>query len=211
MRRKGLGASIQVLGLKWRPLMLGRDHGHPDYRASDRITKRLLTVLRSWERTPYIAGQSRKGVGVDCIRFWTSVMDEMYGHERIPAPRKPQDTAMHTHSGALSVLKLILSTYHELEQVHDGNVEPMDSIIVGHRDGGVGHVLLVGPQRNTLWHAGQERVCRTGWGLDGDWQAVKHVYRARNRRAWDLSVAEGPKEAWTDPSASHVNGARGAG
>lgn len=195
-----MGTSIRVMPLKWVPLVLGRDVGRPDFRAGERIMARASKVFRSWERTPYIAGQAQKGVGVDCVRFWSGVLDEMYGYERVPLDRKPQDLAMHTREGAMGVMREMMRVYPELEPVTDGTVEPLDTIVVGHRDGGCGHVLLAGTQRNTLWHAGMERVCRTGWGLDGEWQVIKHVYRARNRRMWDLDVAM--EQRWLDRGTS---------
>lgn len=185
---------MRILNLKWRPLVFGRDTGMPDYVQSGRVQRQIAKVLGSWERTPYGAGQQCKGTAVDCVRFFAGVVDELYGYSRVSLDRMPQDMAMHTPAGAYSVLKRMLRTYPELERIEDGSMEPMDVLVVGHRNGGPGHVMLVGYRRNTLWHAGTRGVCWTGIGLDGEYQRVKRVYRFRNRAAWDPFKTQGRKK-----------------
>lgn len=177
---------VRILPLKWRPLLFGRDVAKPDYPASDRVTKRIAKVLQGWYHTPYVAGQQQRGVGVDCVRFFAGVVDELYGTQRVPLDRMPQDMAMHDREGAIGVLRTMLRTYPELAVVTDGSVEPMDVLVVAHPAGGPGHVMLGGPQRNTLWHAGTRHVTKAGWSLDGQWQTVHRVFRFANRRAWDI-------------------------
>lgn len=148
------------------------------------IQQKIGEALRAWEGTPYMSGQQTIGVGADCIRYLAAFVDQMYGYKRCPTSRLPQDYSMHTREGAFSVMRQILRIYPEMQKVEGNTLEPGDVIVVGPKDGGPGHCLIVGDNRNTLWHAVQPRVCRTGWALMKDHQKIFRVYRFKDRMKW---------------------------
>lgn len=154
----------------------------PDFPTADKFMDRLGVVLRAWEGTPYMAGQQAKKVGVDCVRFVCSVLDEMYRLPRTATPRLPPDKAMHDRKGAIGVMRLIKRLYPHHIRVPIGQpVQPMDIIVVGHLTGGPGHAILVGNRPNTLWQAGTRGVHYTGLGLAGQWQHIFRIYRFTDR------------------------------
>lgn len=159
--------------LTWRPLP-------PEDEA---FGKKLATVLAAWQGTPYHEGQQAPGLGVDCVRFVCAVLDEMLLRERTPISTLPPDAAMHNRAGALGVMKKIASLYPHVT-VEDESLEPGDVVVVGPRNGGPGHAMIVGTQKNVLWHAVRPRVSRTGVG-----EAHAHdlelfrVYRPKVRTA----------------------------
>ena len=159
-------------GLMWRPSSCEK---------AEQLTSHLETVLRSWRDTPYMAGQQAKGVGVDCVRFVTAVLDELLGLSRTETPRLPPDRAMHDRKGAIATMRLIRRLYPPVETIRDKVVEPGDILIVGQSTGGPGHVILVGVRPNTLWQAGSLGVHEGGLGLIEGAQRVFRVYRFR----WD--------------------------
>lgn len=143
---------------------------------------KLGAELESWEGTPYRPGMQMKGVGADCVRFVCAVLDFMRGGECIDFATLPQDSAMHTREGAVSVMRKIRQLYMPNKPIHDGSLEPGDIIVVGPSDGGPGHALIVGHRRNEIWHATNVNVHRTGLQFTTpDYRKVFRVYRPQDK------------------------------
>lgn len=162
-------AKYDAQGMTWHPLDCHLRWG---------ITNRLDEVCRSWEHTPYMPGQREKGEGVDCVRFVCAVLDEMYGvHHEIP--REVQDKSLHDPAGALKVTDLVRDYYpdHVDLPADDRGVEPGDVIITGHAQGGPGHAIIVGAQRNTMWQASRVAVRMGGLGLISQYQQIFTIVR----------------------------------
>lgn len=168
-----LSVSHSMPGLSWR-----RPEG------TDRFCSHLATLLRSWEGTPYMAGQQMQKVGVDCVRFVSAVLDAALRRERTAMPELPQDTAMHDRTRAIAAMRLIMRLYPEAEVVRNPRfVEPGDVLVVGEASGGPGHAIIVGPEPNTLWQTGTLGVHKGGFGLIDVSQRLFRVYRLRNRES----------------------------
>lgn len=146
---------------------------------------RLERVLASWEDTPYVPGQQRKGRdgGVDCIRFGCGVLDELYRRPLTSLPIRAPDASMHDKEGAFSVMRQIIARYPDHISVEDGSVEPGDILVVGPRSGGPGHMMIVGVQRGTVWQASADRVHFTGLSLPAS-ATLFRVFRMVDREAW---------------------------
>jgi hypothetical protein len=143
--------SLEAAFLKsWRP-------GNPDRAA------RLAAVIRSWEGTPYLPGQQRKKVGVDCVRFVCGVYDELLGRAT-PIHTLPSDACMNDPLQATQVMEKIAGLFGAQEVTSCGVILPGDVIATGPIGGGPGHCLVVGEERKIAWHAVKPRVCRTGFG-----------------------------------------------
>jgi len=164
---------VNKLGLKWEPMPWAP------------VQERLKQVLGPWLGTPYMKGQRCKGSGVDCVRFVTGVLDELYGFERVSAPKLPQDVALHSRATAIGAMKALLEIYPFHEEVTGPMIQPGDIIVVGPLKGGPGHVMIVGPRRNTLWHSHQPiGVQITGLAFNEQEQEVFKIYRLQDRHSW---------------------------
>jgi cell wall-associated NlpC family hydrolase len=150
-----------------------------------RPLKRLEFVLRRWDRTPYMAGQRCRGIGVDCVQFVTAVLDELHGVST-KVPRLRPDSAVHDGRQALPTIKAIRAGFESVV-VRDSTIEPGDVIVVratpfpsGPRR--YGHVLIAGWEVGTLFHAASPTgVSKTS--LQG-LQDVLRVYRDVNKDQW---------------------------
>ncbi len=163
---------------RWAALTVtGNGSGIPDHVSSTMIEKRLYKALAKWEGLDYLSGER------DCIRYMTSVIDELYGKgARAAQGTLPLDTDMHSERGARWAMKTILKLYPEAEPVRGATLEPGDIIAVGVK--WVRHVMIVGPQENTLWQASQGSIGKTGWGLIHEAQNFLHAYRFKDRHLW---------------------------
>lgn len=149
------------------------------------LDARLERILASWDGTRYMSGQQQRGTHADCIGFVFGVVDELYGRPSPPRPSLPPDTAMHSREQALATIKTLRRLYAPNSPVTDGFIEPGDIVVTGHAQGGPGHVMLVGPYRNTLWHCVNEiGVCQTGLGLADGYETIFGVYRFDDRERW---------------------------
>lgn len=163
------------------------------------IEARLSEVLQAWDGTPYLIGQQARGVGVDCVRFVCAVLDELAGTPPVAVETLPQDAAMHTRSGAIATMKLIVKRYEPNERVTDGTIEPGDILVASAPGGGPGHAMIAGARRNVLWESSGDGVRRVGLGYllagTGPWK-LEHVYRPRNKETWvpkDRPESDQPK------------------
>lgn len=146
--------------------------------------ERLGKILDSWERTPYSEnpGPEPKGVGVSCIGFLCGVLDELLRViEPIDYPRLPRDLGMNNPAKARTTLRSVLKAFPALERVNGMAVQPGDVLVVG--QGGPGHAMIIGPQRNTIWQAGGPHVHYTGWVLPPH-SKLFAVYRLLDRNSW---------------------------
>jgi len=174
----------EPMGLRWKRMTL-RTGSMPEHALSSHIEKRLGQILASWEGTRYVPGQRCRQVGVDCVRFVSAVLDELY-HRPVATecPELPQDISMHNRRGALGGLRSFLRSYPEHERVFDGWVEPGDIIVSGPPQGGPGHAIIVGPMENTVWQASSPCVHYTGLYVASEFQTVFAVYRLLDRHLW---------------------------
>jgi len=148
------------------------------------VAARFGSILSSWEWTRYLPGCQRKGQGVDCVRFVAGVLDELYGFARAATDRLPQDIALHRPEGARAAMRKILRIYSPHERVTGISVQPGDIFVIGEPQGGPGHAMIVGPRKNTLWHATLLGVHFTGFGQYAGLTTVHEVYRMRDRARW---------------------------
>ena len=177
--------TVKLLPYKWRPYRFALTVSWADFEARTAFHSKLNRILSSWEGTPYQLGRQEPGAGVDCVRFLCAVLDEMKGIFTSPAIL-PMDTAMHRSETAVTTMLQIMQLYQPNAPVYDGTIEPGDVLIVGPGGWRPRHAMLVGPQPNTLWHAGRTGVHRTGLGLNtlSGWTKVFRVYRCTDREKW---------------------------
>lgn len=142
-------------------------------------------ALARWELTPYMRGQRCRGVAVDCVRFVTGLLDDLYGFERAEAPRLPPDIAFHNRRGALAGMREVLRLYRPYDRVRDGTIEPGDVIVSGPVGGGPGHGMIVGVERATIYHAVENLgVIKTGLGLVANSQGFFAIFRVGDKERW---------------------------
>lgn len=155
--------------------------------AANRIEDRLERILSRWEGTPYASGQQTCGVAADCIGFAFPVIDELYGRPSPPPGRLPPDVAMHDRQSAFEAVRRLRRMYEPCARVDGRFLEPGDIIVTGPAGGGPGHVMVVGPRKNTIWHCSTGRgVCWTGIGYLRSHMQLHAVYRFTDRWRWDL-------------------------
>lgn len=145
---------------------------------------RLEAILRSWDGTPYMRGQQRRGAGVDCVRFCAAVWDELMGVEPEPIQRLPHDAALNKPEVARAFMHSMLRRYAPCEPVTDGRAQPGDVFVTGVATSGPGHVIIVGTRPNTIWQAGRLSVAQYGWSLTERFQVLMHHYRFGDRERW---------------------------
>ena len=152
---------------------------------NEKIIKRMFLILESWKETPYMTGQQIRKKAVDCIRFVTAVYDELY-RKTSPTicPRVNRGFATHNPQSAMKVMRTVLKQYPNHEIVKDPLLEPGDLILVGPPNGGPAHPMIVGPQKNTIWHCMKPKVMRTGWGIIKDEMKIFRILRAKDRKKW---------------------------
>ena len=140
-------------------------------------------VLNSWRDTPYILGQSCKKVGVDCIHFFHSVLDEMTGYER-QFLRLPPDACFHKRDTSIAALKTILEAYKPYTKIEDGIVQPGDVFVTGTSQGGPGHGMIAGVKRNEIWHATNGGVQTTGIGFGDSGSFIFYAQYRPDKSQW---------------------------
>lgn len=143
------------------------------------IESQMLSILNSWEDTPYIEGQCVRGShgGVDCVRFATAVWYELRG---LPIPenlaRLPTDASLHAPEKSWAVVRELVKLHEPVDEfivpVTDRggrkfySVQPGDIIGVGvGSNPAPAHSLIIGPRMNEMWHCIGRRVKRTGISL----------------------------------------------
>jgi hypothetical protein len=146
----------------------------------------LESIYSRWKETPYREGFSKEGVGVDCIRYVTAGLDQLYRRQRMPIPRLCADASMHNLSAVKNLARFLRKNY-PTETIKDNIIMPGDIICVK-RGILAGHALWVGTRKNTLWHAMKGvGVCMTGSGLLTE--EILFVERPKDKDLWVLSLA----------------------
>lgn len=144
------------------------------------VEDRLLRILESWEGTPHREGQQCRGEAVDCVRFVSAVLDELYGI-RTEIARLPQDASFHSKETCYSAFRTFMQGYPH-DKV-EGALQPGDILVTGPRGGGPGHAIVVGKRH--LWHCDSRSVVRTGLVLtSGGVYFHKATLRGHNRERW---------------------------
>lgn len=163
-------AELPVWGFRaWEP--------HPDSESA----ATLMRILESWDGTKYAPGQQCRGVAVDCVGFVGGVLDELTGRHT-PIETLPPDTAFHAPDTALAGALRLRELYQPNDDVTAGGViQPGDVLVTGPRLGGPMHAMIVGPQRNTVWHSSGKCVHRVGTGVIAAIGRVFMVYRLCDR------------------------------
>lgn len=149
----------------------------------------LFRELFRWKDTPYESGQQAEGLGADCIGTLIPIVESLRGIASEDLPRLPPDSAMHDPESAREAMKVLLrrmEPHQKLEVPANGpmKVQPGDLFITGAPQGGPGHLAMVGPQCNTIWHATSGAGFHwTGWDFLTP-QTVIAVYRLTDRHEW---------------------------
>lgn len=134
----------------------------PPYTLARLWEARLEELLLSWERTLYMPGQQRRGVGVDCVRFVAAVLDELLARPATPLETLPSDASLHNRAGALRGMRRLRELFMPNRPISEGEpVEPGDVVVTGPLGGGPGHAMIVGA-RPRLWHSSVSSVHWTG-------------------------------------------------
>ena len=120
---------------------------------SERSQARLARVLRSWDNTPYAAGQGHRGVGTDCVRSVVLILCEWARKQAPDIDTLPPDAALHSRESAIVSMRAIMEALSESCVVQGCTVMPGDVIVVGSHKGGPGHAIIVGAEQNTLWQS----------------------------------------------------------
>lgn len=166
---------LRPMPLQWEPMRVG------DPLDDELALRALRRELESWEGTPYMAGQQRKGEGVDCVRFVCAVLDFL-GGTSTPLPSLPPDTALHSRATAIAAMLRMRRLFEPVEEP-GRSVQPGDLVVVGPRDGGPGHALIVGCRPWELWEAGTAVVQRVGWSIP-ERSSLFATYRKVGRLPW---------------------------
>lgn len=152
----------------------------------------LDRCLRSWEETPYAAGQRLRGRGVDCTNFVDAVLEEMHGLEPRVLPPFDPNGGVHDARGAAAMCRQISARYPNVTVRGPYPVESGD-VLVYRRGRGAGHVLIVGLDPRAAWHADHGTgVCFTSVKLITP--LIMRVWRPTEKESW-LSSASRPSLA----------------
>ncbi|MGE3795918.1 MAG: hypothetical protein AB7I38_18610 [Dehalococcoidia bacterium] len=149
------------------------------------IQGRVEGVLASWDGTPYMPGQWRKGAGADCVRFVARALEELFGVERRPIPNLPQDSSWHNTRLVVTATQEIVRVYGPAELLRrPAALQPGDIVVTAPSTaGGPGHVGMVGGLPGRLWHAMPGAGVRfTGLRILG--HRFLRAYRPRDVREW---------------------------
>jgi cell wall-associated NlpC family hydrolase len=166
------------LRIDWMPLDASAN-SMPNHADAQKAERRLARILKSWENTPYLHGQRHKGVGCDCVGATVGVLAEWMRWEVPEFKTLPPDAALHDREGAIRALLAIrraLPAHSEIKNAQ--RAQPGDVLITGHTNGGPGHAIIVGTERNTLWQATQSAgFVRCGWALPPEYCKLYAVLR----------------------------------
>lgn len=149
------------------------------------LQARMERILAEWQFTPYGSGQSLKGVAADCIGFGCGALDELDGRRRTVGAELPPDASLHDRKKSMKAVAKLRRLFHPAFRVRGRKVQPFDLLVAGPAFGGPGHLMLVGPRRNTLWHcSGGCGTDRAGWALERGYETLFAVYRLADREHW---------------------------
>lgn len=144
---------------------------------------RLGSILAHWEGTPYLDQQPVAGAqgGVSCFGFVCAVLDALQGRAGETIVGLPPDIGLHDPETARAAMRWFLKRY-AVAPVSGIGIQPGDILVIGHGKAvNPGHVMLVGPRKNALWHSTEDAgVHYTGLSLPRG--SLHHsTYRMLNR------------------------------
>lgn len=115
----------------------------------------IAAAIERWAGTPYCQGQASPGVGADCVGFLCGVLGTLYGVHLSDHPRKAADAACHDARASIELERWICDRL-PVRYAIGAFVEPGDVLLARPwQAGGWGHVYVVGPRPQTLWHCVQ--------------------------------------------------------
>jgi cell wall-associated NlpC family hydrolase len=130
----------------------------------------LRREILKWAGTPYVSGQRYPGRGVDCAGFVFGVLEALY---RLPP-------AADWRSGRVFARSMLERYPHEYAV--DGRLEPGDILVTRPDSPHTAHILLVGPDQGSVWHAAPPVVCMSSLSY---WSAFPgRGYRLRGKENW---------------------------
>lgn len=149
--------------------------------------ERVMSVLRSWEHTPYRDRNHAKKNGANCLGLVVKVLDELYGTEH-PTAYAELNTmdSLHRRPLAVRLVRSLVRGWFGVTRVWDCRLEAGDVILVRatKRDSvhGYGHCIMVGSPQ---W------ICHAMRGSGVVFQAPHHVtreilkvYRPNRKELW---------------------------
>jgi cell wall-associated NlpC family hydrolase len=149
----------------------------------EEVTARIEKCLREWEGTRYMQGQGCKGKATDCLRFFIGFLTEAQDYRKPEFNNVPQDASLHNKKIVMEVVRQVIKIYGPCEKVFDTKaIEPGDFIVTGPKNGGPGHVIIVGTKQGHLWEATHTNVRQSGMLISG--VKVFRIYRALNKNLW---------------------------
>ena len=146
---------------------------------------RVESICESWEGTPYRLNRGRRGLGVDCLHFGASVLDELYGIKHSKDLNSlPPDACVHNRKGVIVAARALFSKYPAMERVQDSFVEAGDLVCLGKADtlNSTQHLMVAG-RPGKLWHATIPHVHSIGIMIPLDLKLVC-IYRASDKEKW---------------------------
>lgn len=170
----------RALSQEWCPIItIGTGDLSDDHVAAQAAERRLSRILASWEDTPYAAGQGHRGVGCDCVRATVLILAEWMRWQAPKLDTLPPDAALHSRRSAIQALRRIRRALPKHSRVRrPERLQPGDVLITGHPQGGPGHAIIVGAERNTLWQAVMNcGFQRCGWALPIEHSRIYAVLR----------------------------------
>jgi hypothetical protein len=159
------------------------------------VATALRAELRRWEGTRYESGQSFPQRGADCTGSIFGIVDALDGRARMQPAGFPHDGALHNRAGAIAAVREIVRRYspcHKIEPDERGyfQVEPGDIVVTGEPGGGPGHVEMVGPDKNELWHAMPSPGFHQGGWSFLEQQLLYAIYRIEDKDRWRHQCSE---------------------
>jgi hypothetical protein len=145
--------------------------------------------IHNWLETPYESGQSFPKRGADCTGSIFGIVDALDGRARMQPAGFPHDGSLHDRAGAIRTVREIVRRYSpcvKLEPDADGyyQVEPGDIVVTGMPGGGPGHVEMVGPNPNELYHSMPTPGFHQGGWSFLDVQVLYAIYRIEDKHLW---------------------------
>ena len=149
--------------------------------------KSVDSICQSWARTPWRHNRKTKNVGVDCLHFAASVLDELYGTENSKKLSSlPPDACVHNKKGVMSAARALFSTYPNIKRVHPDTIEAGDLIICGKAAelDSTQH-LMIASSNQKIWHASYPFVHETGPTIPKTMKLVA-IYRSQDKYRWRM-------------------------
>lgn len=147
------------------------------------VMGRLEACLQRWSGTPYREMHQAARVGVDCVRFVCAVADQMSGKPPMAVDKVPSDRSLHDALGAMRAMRSLLRRYGA-RRVSSSTVQPGDVVIVGPKDGGPGHAMILGTKPNQVWQSSKPAVHYTGFGPQPGAELFFGIFRV-DKKEWE--------------------------